>query len=218
MNDVENKPENATLDDCVQYGREVRDQQKAFVAEQQYDFAPQFEKMTAELYLIGAMWRFSEDQGVPGDARENAFAAYGKMMVVDGVHAKAAGKQIDFLKKMSKLEDGSNALAVAVGYRSKLEDQGLVEVYDQHVDDVQVSGDFWRLYERIKKTMMYGGMLITVAVIWFFTLFMPSFSTLSILTAGLVSAALFVIPVFIIGVLLYRSKIKKAKKSLDTSS
>jgi hypothetical protein len=41
---------------------------------------------------------------------------------------------------------------------------------------------------------------------------MPGNTTLSILAAGLISAALFVIPVFLVGLLIYFLKIKKAKQ------
>ncbi len=218
MDNVENNSESPTLNACAQYGREVREKQDAFVADQNYDFAPQFKEMTSQLYLIGAMWRFAENAGMSGDGRETAFDAFENIMVTDGIHIKNAKKRIDFLKKMSKLDDGSNALAVAVGYHSLPDDKGLVEVYNQYVDDTQVSGAFWRLYERTKKTMLYGGLTIAFIVIWFVTLFMPGNSAISILAAGLVSAAIFVIPVFLIGLLIYRFKLKKAKNTPEASS
>ncbi len=218
MDNAENNSEGLTLNACAQHGREVKEKQDAFVAEQNYDFAPQFEEMTLQLYLIGAMWRFAENAGMSGDGRETAFDAFENIMVTDGIHIKNAKKRVDFLKKMSKLDDGSNALAVAVGYQSAPDDKGLVEVYNQYVDDTQVSGAFWRLYERTKKTMLYGGLTIAFIVIWFVTLFMPGNSAISILAAGLISAAIFVIPVFLVGLLIYRFKLKKAKNTPEASS
>ena len=77
---------------------------------------------------------------------------------------------------------------------------------------MQVSGDFWRIYDRFRKIMLYGGLSIAFVMIWFVTLFMPGNSAIAILAAGLIAAALFVIPVFLIGILMYRSKIKKAQQ------
>ncbi|MEK7771798.1 MAG: hypothetical protein AAB703_02990, partial [Pseudomonadota bacterium] len=113
----------------------------------------------------------------------------------------------------SKLEDEHNALAVAIGYESLPGDNSLAEVFDHYIDDTQVSGAFWRLYDRGRKTMLYGGLSVAFIVIWFVTLFMPGNSAIAILAAGLISAALFVIPVFLIGIFLYRTKIKKAKQA-----
>ena len=114
---------------------------------------------------------------------------------------------------MSKIEDDHNALAVAIGYESESDDNSLAEVFDHYVDDVQVSGAFWRLYDRGRKIMLYGGLFISFIVIWFITLFMPGNSVIAIFAAGLISAALFVIPVFLIGLFIYRKKIKTAKQA-----
>jgi uncharacterized membrane protein YhdT len=147
------------------------------------------------------------------DPRKTAFVAIETMLTHDGMNPKKVANRVEFLEKMSRMEDGTNALAVAIGYDCQPGDQSLMEVFDHYVDDTRVSGELWRFYDRGKKTMLYGGLFIAFVVIWFITLFMPGNTALSILAAGLISAALFVIPVFLIGVLIYYLKIKKAKQS-----
>ncbi|SEF82370.1 hypothetical protein [Nitrosomonas ureae] len=202
-----------TVDACIAHAREVKAAQLELIASKNYDFAPEFYEMTIQLYLFGAMWKFAENLGNVEGARELAFAALLGMLIQDGLHKQKALKRIDFLRKMSKLEDDHNALAVAIGYESEMGDNSLAEIFDHYVDDMQVSGAFWRLYDRGRKIMLYGGLLIAFLVIWFVTLFMPGNSTIAILAAGLIAAALFVIPVFLIGIFIYRTKIRKAKQA-----
>lgn len=218
-NDSEIKAEEVTIpdispiDECVDHGRDILATQLGFVKDKNYDFAPEFRDMTTQLYLFGVMWKYAEGLENVENPREMAFAAIETMLERDGIRPKDVVKRVEFLKKMSQVEDGSNALAVAIGYDSKPDDQSLVEVFEHYVDDIQVSGAFWRLYDRGKKTMLYGGLFVAFVVIWFVTLFMPGNSTIAILAAGLISAALFVIPVFLVGLLIYHFKIKKAKQS-----
>ncbi|MER2514124.1 MAG: hypothetical protein ABTQ25_17200 [Nitrosomonas ureae] len=202
-----------TVDACIAHAREVKTAQLELIASKNYDFAPEFYEMTVQLYLFGAMWKFAENLGNVEGARELAFAALQAMLIQDGLHKQKAPKRIDFLRKMSKLEDDHDALAVAIGYESEMGDNSLAEIFDHYVDDMQVSGAFWRLYDRGRKIMLYGGLLIAFLVIWFVTLFMPGNSTIAIFAAGLIAAALFVIPVFLIGIFIYRAKIRKAKQA-----
>lgn len=206
-------PDKSPVDACVDYARSILAEQLVSVKEKNYDYAPEFRDLTIQLYLIGVMWKFAEALENVTDPRETAFVAVETMLERDGMNPKKVMKRVDFLKEMSRMEDGTNALAVAIGYDSQPGDQSLVEVFEHYVDDTRVSGAFWRLYERGKKTMLYGGLLVAFVVIWFITLFMPGNTTLSILAAGLISAALFVIPVFLIGLLIYHFKIKKTKQS-----
>ncbi len=202
----------STMDACIAHAKEVQAAQLALIESKNYDFAPEFKSMTIQLYLLGVMWKFAQDLGNVDDARELAFTALQTMLLQDGVQKQKALKRIEFLKKMSKLEDDHDALAVVIGYESAPNDSSLAEVFDHYIDDMQVSGAFWRLYDRGRKIMLYGGLLIAFAVIWFVTLFMPGNSTVATLAAGLIAAALFVIPVFLIGIFMYRTKIKKAKQ------
>lgn len=203
----------STIDACIEHGKEVIAVQLELIKSKGYDFAPEFKDMTIQLYLFGVMWKFAENLGNTNDARELAFTALGTLLIQDGMQKRRVAKRIEFLKKMSKIEDDHNALAVAIGYESVPGDNSLAEVFDHYIDDTQVSGAFWRLYDRGRKTMLYGGLSVAFIVIWFVTLFMPGNSAIAILAAGLISAALFVIPVFLIGIFLYRTKIKKAKQA-----
>ena len=202
----------STMDACIAHAREVKTTQLELIKSKDYDFAPEFKDMTIQLYLFGVMWKFAERLGNADDARELAFAALRTLLIQDGLHKQKVAKRIEFLKKMSKVEDDHDALAVAIGYESEPGDNSLAEVFEHYIDDMQVSGAFWRLYDRGRKIMLYGGLFIAFAVIWFVTLFMPGNSAIAILAAGLIAAALFVIPVFLIGIFIYRTKIKKAKQ------
>lgn len=201
------------MDACIAHAREVIAVQLERIKSRDYDFAPEFKDMTIQLYLFGVMWKFAERLGNVNEARDLAFAALSTMLVQDGLHKKKVVKRIEFLKKMSKIADDHNALAVAIGYESEPGDNSLAEVFDHYIDDTQVSGAFWRLYDRGRKIMLYGGLFVAFVVIWFVTLFMPGNSAIAILAAGLISAALFVIPVFLIGLFIYRNKINKRKKA-----
>lgn len=201
------------MDACIAHAREVIAVQLERIKSRDYDFAPEFKDMTIQLYLFGVMWKFAERLGNVNEARDLAFAALSTMLVQDGLHKKKVVKRIEFLKKMSKIADDHNALAVAIGYESEPGDNSLAEVFDHYIGDTQVSGAFWRLYDRGRKIMLYGGLFVAFVVIWFVTLFMPGNSAIAILAAGLISAALFVIPVFLIGLFIYRNKINKRKKA-----
>ena len=201
------------MDACIAHAKEVKAAQLEQIKNKGYDFAPEFKDMTIQLYLFGVMWRFAENMGSADDARELAFAALGELFLQERMPKQKVAKRIEFLKKMSKIEEDHNALAVAIGYESEPGDNSLAEVFDHYIDDTQVSGAFWRLYDRGRKIMLYGGLSIAFFVIWFVTLFMPGNTTIAILAAGLIAAALFVIPVFLIGIFIYRTKIKKAKQA-----
>lgn len=207
-------PDVSTIDACISHAREIKDAQLELIKSKNYDFAPEFRDLTIQLYLLGVMWKFAESLGSNVEnARELAFSALQTMMMQDKLQKQKAIKRTEFLRKMSKLEDDHDALAVAIGYESEPDDNSLAEVFDHYVDDLQVSGAFWRLYDRGKKIMLYGGLGIAFLVIWFITLFMPGNSAIAILAAGLISAAIFVIPVFLIGVFIYHTKLKKAKQA-----
>ncbi len=205
-------PDISIMDACIAHAKEVKITQLELIKSKGYDFAPEFKDMTIQLYLFGVMWRFAENVGGADDARELAFAALGELFLQEHMPKQKVAKRIEFLKKMSKIEEDHNALAVAIGYESEPGDNSLAEVFDHYVDDVQVSGAFWRLYDRGRKIILYGGLSVAFFVIWFVTLFMPGNTTIAILAAGLIAAALFVIPVFLIGIFIYRTKIKKAKQ------
>ncbi len=209
---VTNTPDISIMNACIAHAREVKATQLELIKTKDYDFAPEFQNLTIQLYLLGVMWKCAENLGSKDAANELAFTAMKTMLVQDGMQKQKAIKRINFLRKMSKLEDDHNALAVVIGYESEPNDNSLVEVFDHYINDMQVSGAFWRLYDRGRKIMLYGGLFIAFAVIWFVTLFMPGNSTIAILAAGLIAAAIFVIPVFLVGIFMYRTKIKKANK------
>jgi hypothetical protein len=131
------------------------------------------------------------------------------MLVSDGMSIKEAQKRVAFLGSMSKVEGGVDALAVARGYEATLNDNSLVSLFDEYRNETKVSGALWRLFERGKKIMFIGGTAAAFVTIWAVTIFLPKTEGIDILAAGLMAAALVVIPTFLIGLLIYRSKIKK---------
>lgn len=171
--------------------------------------------MTIQLYLVGVMWQFYEKQQQmpPEIAREKAFLTLHSMMISDGAKPKRADKQIAFIKEMSKLKDGDEALAIHIGYESKPDDESLSEVFDHYIDEPRVSGALWRSYDRGKKIILLGGLFVGMVAVWFVTIFIPESSELTILATGLVAACLFILPTFLIGLLIYRNKVKQGERS-----
>lgn len=208
-----NSSDISIMNACIAHAREVKAAQLGLIKSKGYDFAPEFKDMTVQLYLLGVMWKCAEKLGSADAAYELAFTAMEAMLVQDGIQKNKAVKRIAFLKKMAKLEDNHDALAVVIGYESEPNDNSLAEIFDHYINDMQVSGAFWRLYDRGRKIMLYGGLFMAFVTIWFVTLFMPGNSVISTLAAGLIAAALFVIPVFLIGIFMYRVKIKKINKT-----
>lgn len=82
------------------------------------------------------------------------------MMISDGAKPKRADKQIAFIKEMSKLKDGDEALAIHIGYESKPDDESLSEVFDHYIDEPRVSGALWRSYDRGKKLFYWADCLL----------------------------------------------------------
>ena len=202
------------VDNCIQHAKERLNEQITQVKSKNYDFAPQFKEMTIQLYLIGVMWRYYETHGSPPEtARDKAFATLSTMMIRDGIKPKRAQKQVDFLKKMAKLEDDDDALAIAIGHESEPGDESLVEIFEHYIDEVRVSGALWRHYDFGKKIILFGGLLMGFVGVWFVTIFMPESSDIFILAFGLLTAFLFVVSVSLIGLLIYRIRFRKSKGS-----
>ncbi|HEV7929068.1 MAG TPA: hypothetical protein VGP12_02930, partial [Nitrosospira sp.] len=106
------------IDICVQHAREILASQLPQIKDKGYDFAPPFRQMTIQLYLVGVMWRCSENLHLPIDPRDHAFQALESMLISDGLPKKEAQKRIAFLSTMSKVEGGADTLAVAMGYEA----------------------------------------------------------------------------------------------------
>lgn len=211
MDDTKTNLETSALDTCVQHGREILASQLLLIKDKGYDFAPQFKQMTIQLYLVGVIWRHGKNLDLSVDAREHAFVSLHSMLVNDGMKKKGAQQRIEFLRKMSRLADGSDAFAATIGYEAVPGDISLTTIFDEYLNEVRVSGALWRLYERTKKTMIIGGGAAAFVAIWAITLYMPESDGIAILAAGVAAAALVVIPAFLIGVLIYWIRIKKSR-------
>ncbi len=214
MENTEEKFEEEILDACIKHTKEVLAEQLPLVKDKKYDFAPQFKDLTIQLYLVGVMQQFYDQyEATTADAQEKAFQALYHMMVKDGVKSNRAKKQAVFVRKMSVLEDGDEALALALGYESKPGDHSLAEVFDHYVGEARVSKGLWHSYDQGKIILLLGGLLFAMAGIWFVTIYLPESDGVTILAIGLLTAFLFITPVFLIGLLIYRYKTKRGKRS-----
>lgn len=207
------------IDTCIQHGREMLAAQLPLITKEKgYDFAPQFRQMTIQLYLLGVMWRCGEKLGVSTNARDHAFAALQSMLISDGMSSKQAQQRIGFLRNMSQVEEGADAHAVIVGYGAKTGDNSLPGLFDEYRGETRVSGALWRLFERGKKIMFIGGAAAAFVAIWAATILLPKSEGIDILAFGLLAAAMVVIPTFLVGLLIYRFKIKKSGHSASPPS
>lgn len=206
------------LDECIAHTKAVMAEQMEHIADRQkYDFAPQFRDLTIQLYLVGVMWKFYAQHETRENALKKAFAALTAMMIRDGVKPRIAEKRTAFLEKTSKLDD-DEALAMAMGYESEPGDRSLAEVFDHYLDEVRVSGGLWRMFEQGKKVMILGALLFAMVGVWIMTLFLPDSSNLSILMVGLLMAFLFMVPTFLVILVIYRYKIKKGERLKSSST
>jgi hypothetical protein len=218
MNEAKTETGALPIDICVQHAREILASQLPQLKDKGYDFAPPFRQMTIQLYLVGVMWRCGENLHLPIDARDHAFQALESMLISDGLSKKEAQKRIAFLSSMSKVEGGADTLAVAMGYEATLNDESMVSLFEEYRHETKVSGALWRLFERGKKIMFIGGAAAAVVTIWAVTIFLPKTEGIDILAAGLMAAALVVIPMFLVGLLIYRLKIKKSNPPASSPS
>jgi hypothetical protein len=215
MKNTEEKFGEEALEACITHAKKVLAEQILLIKDdKKYDFAPQFKNLTIQLYLVGVMQQFYDQyEATTADAREKAFQTLNHMMVRDGIKARYAKKQMALVKKMSVLDDGDEALALAIGYESRPGDRSLAEVFDHYVGEPRVSKGLWRYYENGKTILLLGGLLFAMAGIWSVTIFLPESDDLTILVAGLLSAFLFITPVFLIGLMIYHYKVKKDNQS-----
>jgi hypothetical protein len=214
MEEVKTDSGASVIDICIQHARDVLASQLPLVTKEKgYDFAPQFRQLTIQLYLLGVMWRCSENQALSTNPRDHAFTILQSMLISDGMSSKLAQQRIGFLRNMSKVEEGMDAHAVSMGYGAKIGDNSLAALFDEYRDETRVSGALWRLFERGKKIMFIGGAVAAFLAIWAATLLLPKSEGIDILAFGLLAAAMVVIPTFLIGLLIYRLKIKKSHSS-----
>ena len=208
---MESETNVSTHDICVLYGEEILASQLSHVESKGYDFAPPFKVMTIQLYLIGVMWRHGEGLDSVSNPREHALESLHKMLVKTGMSNKNAGKRIVLLKDLSREDENESneTLAVTAGYEAEQDDNSLDMIFDEYRDETRVSGALWRFYSRGKKFMLLGGGGVGFLALFFSKIYSPSSSLMSVLTLGLLAAALVVVPTFIIGALIYRVKFKK---------
>ncbi len=218
MENSEEKFGEEVLEACIRHAKEVLAVQLPNIKDKKYDFAPQFKDLTIQLYLVGVMQQFYDQyEATTADAQEKAFNALYCMMVKDGVKSKRAKNQAQFVRQMSRLDDGDEALALALGYESKPGDRSLAEVFDHYVGEARVSKGLWHSFDQGKKILVLGGLLFAMAGVWFVTIYLPESDNITIFAIGLLSALLFVVPVFLVGLLIHRFKTRKSNRTQTPS-
>lgn len=218
MTEAKTDSQTVAVEICVEHGRTVLASQLPQMKDKGYDFAPQFRQLTIQLYLIGVMWRRSEDLNVQIPARDHAFFALESMLISDGMTRKEAKQRIAFLANLARAEGDGDALAVSSGYEAVQNDNSMMRLFDEYRDEPRVSGSLWRLFERGKKIMVIGGAVAAFVTIWFVTIFLPKTEGIDILAAGLLAAAVVVVPTFLVGLVIYRTKIKKSGSAVSRPS
>jgi len=206
------------IDICVQHARDVLASQLPLIKDKGYDFAPQFKQMTIQLYLLGVVWRRGEGLDLPTDPREHAFVALESMLISDGMNHKRARRHVVFLRNMSRADEGGDSFAVTMGYQATVGDNSMPTLFDEYRNEPRVSGALWRLFERGKKIMFIGGATAAFLAIWGATLLLPKSEGIDILAVGLLAAALVVIPTFLVGLFLYRLKIRRSSSPSSSPS
>ena len=66
--------------------------------------------------------------------------------------------------------------------------------------------------------MFIGGAVAAFITIWVVTIFLPKTEGIDILADGLLAATLVVVPTFLIGLLIYRAKMKKSNPPVSSQS
>ena len=140
----------AVLDACVAHARQMLVSQLPKVAAGGYDFMPSLKEMTTQLYLTGVMWRFGEQFDLPTGPRDRAFVSLISMLVADGMSFTKAKERIAHLNQISRGPDGTDTLAIAVGYKASEGDGSLAAVFDRFRNAPEVSGAPYRLLDRAK--------------------------------------------------------------------
>lgn len=136
---------------CVEHARHVLAAQLPLVEERNFDFMPEFKKMTIELFLVGVMWRFGEQFNLLTNPRDRGFICLMQMLVNDGMSLPDAKRRIALLNGSSRTADGKDNLAITIGHEVGGENAGaLAAVFDQYRNSDDVSGAPWRLITRSK--------------------------------------------------------------------
>jgi len=135
------------IEACVKHGRTLLGLQLPEVDGKNYDFAPQFKKMTTELYLVGVMWRYGEQFDLPTKPRDRAFICLMHMLISDGASWRAAKRRIRMLNSYSRDQNGEDVLAVRVGYEAGNREGALAAIFDQYRNTPGAAGAPYRLIE-----------------------------------------------------------------------
>lgn len=131
----------------VSHARALLALQLPAVEAKNYDFAPEFQKMVTELYLVGVMWRFGEQFDLPTQPRDRAFLCLMHMLIADGASWRVAKKRIRTLNSYSHDEKGEDSLALRVGYEVGDREGALAAIFEQYRNAPAASAAPYRVIE-----------------------------------------------------------------------
>ena len=138
------------MNSCVRHAREILALQWPSVRAKKYDIAPNIEEMTIQFYLIGVMWRYSEQYDLPSEPRERGFIYLMSLLLQDGWKVEAVKRRIELLQKSSRTVEGVDNLAIVIGHEVGNREGALVAIFDQINGNPGVSGLPFRIRKRIK--------------------------------------------------------------------
>jgi len=138
------------IEACVEHAESILLFQTPQVKDKKFDFSPTMQKMCTELFLVGVMWRFSEQFDYPTSPRDRAYICLIHYLMRNGMSMKDAKKRIKFLNSISLDENGEDTLPISIGYEVGDREDALATVLEQYRDNPVVSGQTHRMLGKFK--------------------------------------------------------------------
>lgn len=138
------------IESCVSYAEDVLSFQMPAVDEKKFDFGPHIQKMNTELFLVGVMWRYSEQFEYPTEPRDRAFLCFMYYLIRNGAKEKEAKKRMQELVVLSRDKEGKDTLAISIGHEVGEKEGALAAVLEEFRDIPAVSGSTQRMLDAFK--------------------------------------------------------------------
>lgn len=151
MNNTENNDDtHQYMEACLEHAERILLFQMPQVKDKKFDFGPRMQEMCTELFLVGVMWRFSEQFDYPTNPRDRAFICFMYYLMRNGMKEKDAKKRIQQLNSVSLDKNGEDTLAISVGYEVGDREGALATVLEKYRDNPAVSGQTHRMLGKFK--------------------------------------------------------------------
>lgn len=155
------------IETCVQYARDILAFQTPKIIEKKFDFGPFVQDMCTDLFLTGAMWRYSEQFEYPTSARDRAFLCLMYYYISNGMSERKAKKRMQGMHEISRDKNGEDTLAISIGYEYGDKEGALAEVLEQLRDAPVVAGSTHRMLRIVKASsviLTFAGFFIALLV------------------------------------------------------